>query len=174
MTTAELCLEILQSNEPSHSEPSHTRVHKKQDCYMLYANKCKVEAISISFCATHKHADMYKTPHSQRLSQPAPPPSSRKTSTLLNQVPASCHREATGDAPLSLGAESHPRSSSLILPLSPAESTSLPLLLPLRVPELQMVRCTASSQMFTLLFQLGLLRLHSRNQCWHDGRCHRH
>lgn len=108
------------------SQATHTRAHThKQDCYMLYANKCKVEAISISFCATHKHADMYKTPHSQRLSQPAPPPSSRKTSTLLNQVPASCHREATGDAPLSLGAESHPRSSSLILPLSPARPPSL-------------------------------------------------
>lgn len=94
MTTAELCLEILQSNEPSQSEPSshtyeHTpNVHTRTHTQPLYATNAEKRQYPFVL-----HAKMQKhvwTPIFLKSSvRQQPPTAAKQTSTAFNQVAAS-------------------------------------------------------------------------------------
>ncbi len=79
---------------------------------------------------------MYKLPHFEQLSHQAA--ASKRAHCSIRCQPLA-QIQATGDAPLSLGAESHH-------PLSHPVSSSLPLFLPLGILELQMLPWVSSSQ----------------------------
>lgn len=71
---------------------------------------------------------VYKLPHSEQTSQPAPPPSSNKQAHCSIRCQPLAQIQATGDAPLSLGAENYPHSSTAAPPspsLSEPSSLSL-------------------------------------------------